>query len=261
LQFNSQCIIVIDSWSGVLQEDWSDCGRACDLSRPSLLSVLTLTALTLALTVAMTGGGGGTAGRTHWSWTCCNDVADWETPILYTAARTFPCNVPRNEHVGNAEHGRGAGWQCRAATGSTETDIELAERGARSSAYPRQRRNNHQRMLTSTPDAWSRHLTRPQIGCYDSTSTWPAIRLLTGGSRSWSLCHPFSSFPSFHFPSPPVLFPSYPFPFNSSNNNNHHHNNQVAPFSPDPPLILLHNSTSNDSRTPRVEYRSRISFS
>jgi len=48
-----------------LQEDWSDCGRACDLSRPSLLSVLTLTALTLAVTVAMTGGGGGTADRTH----------------------------------------------------------------------------------------------------------------------------------------------------------------------------------------------------
>jgi len=38
---------------GCLQEDPSDCGRACGLARPSVLSVLVLTALTLALTVAV----------------------------------------------------------------------------------------------------------------------------------------------------------------------------------------------------------------
>ena len=40
-----------------LQEDASDCGRACGLVRPSVLSVGLLTALTFTITMLVVGGG------------------------------------------------------------------------------------------------------------------------------------------------------------------------------------------------------------
>ena len=40
-----------------LQEDPSDCGRACGLVRPTVISVALLTALTLAVTILVVGGG------------------------------------------------------------------------------------------------------------------------------------------------------------------------------------------------------------
>jgi len=43
----------------VVQEDPSDCGRACGLVRPTVVSVLILTALTLAVTVVVVGGRAG----------------------------------------------------------------------------------------------------------------------------------------------------------------------------------------------------------
>jgi len=43
------------TYVAVLQEDPSDCGRACSLVRPTVLSVALLTALTLAITVLVAG--------------------------------------------------------------------------------------------------------------------------------------------------------------------------------------------------------------
>ena len=78
----------------VFQEDASDCGRACGLVRPTVLSVLILTALTLAVTVVVVGGRGGS----HWP-TVAQEVADVGTRAITSRPRHcqlhWTARVPR----------------------------------------------------------------------------------------------------------------------------------------------------------------------